>query len=342
MRYLILVLAACSAACGTSKPVPQAEPSPQPELVTRQSPPMEPRPARTAATRVDVEAEKLEEIKMLLQSEASSAEVVTTTQLQWEDRRQTWAVTHVRYPTRDMPESGFERAVDQAAIARCDEEFPDCVDELDSCQDAAYATCVRSAYRDSFVYMSSELAVECGVYEFSVYEERDEGLTLVDRRALDQMACDFDHFPQTPAATDIDADGGPELVYAWYSSAESLTRETFPRESIAVVDANELHIQFRFTADIRQPDATDDSAVTGMEIQDVDEDGFGDVVLHRVETHGYCPQTGWALGAELVVPSDEVTEEYPCEMFVTRSVATYDPGRDTWVSEEPEAAEETE
>lgn len=330
-KRIVTTLLLCAGCAST--PTPQPEPK-KTDLVTRPSEPLIEVPRRTAAKRVELTEAQRSTIDAALAAESDSNEIVNVTGLEWEDGRRTAAVAHVRYPPLDMPETAFESAVDEAALDRCEEQFAGCYEGEADCSTEAHEACVRSAYSDPFVYMSAHLGLDCGIYELSMYGLQDDP-RLLERTVLAEMVCDFDPNYSTPAARDIDGDGGPELVYA-YTHASPDRPDQFLVDSAVIIDANELAVQYRHTMSGTSDEQQDGGIVTGMEVFDENGDGYPDLVINQVQTRGYCPPVGWALGSDFVMSDDQIAEEPPCDLSVDRRVIPYDPQADAWRVPEPD------
>jgi hypothetical protein len=342
MKRAIWILA-LAAGCASTPRVQPDSPTDEPadrELVTRQSEPLVELPRRESAERFRLSDRELRDLDEALQAEADSNEIVVATGLEWEDGARTVAVAHVRYPPLDMPESAFDSAVDEAALDRCEEQFAGCYEGDTTCSQDAHEACVRSAYSDPFVYMSAHLGLDCGVYELSMFALNDQP-RLQERKVLGEMVCDFDPHYSSPAAKDLDGDGGAELVYAYtYASPERPDR--YLVDSAVIVDANALSVQYRHTMSAASDDQFDGGVVTGIEMVDETGDGYPDLVVNQVSTRGYCPPIGYALGPDFVLNDDELGEEPPCDMTVDRRVVPYDAEADAWIADESETEEPVE
>lgn len=321
----IATLVMFAAACGGS--TQRVEQTP---LITRPSEPMLPRPQRTSAVRVPITAEMELVIADMLAAEATSNEALAFTGLRWSDGRTTVAVAHVRYPHQDMTEEAVAATVDDARLEQCDIEHQDCLDSGENCREDAYEACMRSAYRDQYVYMSSHLGLECGVFELSTYELQGNAATLSDRRTLELLACDH-AVTGLPAATDLDGDGGPELTYVWSASRAAGWDDDMMVETVVIVDGNDLHEQLRLSQE-----ATEDDSVSmmGLATRDTDGDGFADLVASVVAQRGYCSGYGWSLDKRFVLPEDELVEDGACEVTIKQQKYPYDVSRDSWMPAE--------
>ncbi len=330
-RLMIVLFLFASVGC---TPNGRPDRTPTESLVTRQSEPLVARPQRLAATRFEATPDIDAAIAEMLGAESSSSEVVVATGLAWSDGRKTVAVSHIHFPPHDMTESDFAAAVDDDALERCDTEFQDCVDGADSCKEEAYEACIRSGYRNTFVYKSSHLGIDCGVLELSMYGVDGTQVTLLERRMLDAMVCDYDYTGAAPAAEDIDGDGGPELVYTWSASREDSWRpDEQGHATIVIVDANDFREQFRFSRNVAQ-DENDGENVTGLTTVDEDGDGLFDLRTSFLTTSGYCTGYGWALDSRFVLPEDATEEDPTCRIEIEQTTHTYDAARDSWMPDE--------
>jgi len=300
------------------------QPKPDQPLVTRKSEPFLPRVQRPAATRFSPTEMELVRLEEMLAVEAESNELVSAVGLQYAERRMV-VVAHVRYPPLEMEERAYEAAVNEEILTRCDEQFANCVEGEPGCDDAAYEGCIRTAYTDPFVYYASHLGMDCGVLELSRYDSLETGLRLQERRTIEEIVCDFDHLGNVPAATDLDGDGGPELVYTYSYSSIDRDREWIT-DALTIVDAEDLHIQARLT--VQEPlDTEYEASITSV---DTGSDGARDLVVDQVTMEQYCPPSGWALSSRFVLPEEPPSDGETCVMTVRRRVIPYDPEQDVW------------
>lgn len=327
----VLILSLLLVACGTAKAERTEKRQTEPQLVTRQMDPLEARPKRMGAVLGEVDESLEAAIGEMLRTEADSNEVFVTSGLTWADGTRSVIVVHVHFPPHDMTEADFRSTVDDATLQRCDTEFLDCVDGLESCEEDAYESCIRSAYRNSFVYMSSHIGIDCGVIELSSYQVEGSTPRLTDRRTLDPMACEPDFAGSAPSAQDIDGDGGPELSYTWSSTRDAgwVPQETM-RETLAIIDANDLTEQFRFSRNVTINEYGDLQDVVGLTPVDDDGDGLFDLRSSVVQTKGFCVGYGWALDARFMIPAEAAVDEASCQIEIEQTLHPYDPATDTW------------
>ena len=293
---------------------------------------MTPVPKRLSATAFEVDPDLETAIADAVARESESAEVVSLVGLGWIDGRRTVAAAHIHFPPQDMSEADYQATIDEDALQQCDERHPDCTDSGDSCDEDVYEGCIRSAYRNDFVYLSAHLGVDCGVLEVSMYDVASGTPALIERRPLDAMACDWDMQMIRPAANDIDGDGGPELVYTWGTTKPDDWRTSTALENVAILDANTLMSQFAIALDGEDPedDAEEVHRTASVQVLKRGGDGFFDLQLNAVRMNGFCPGYGWALDQRFVVTEDADVDDPQCALDITQTTYSYRPAVDTW------------
>lgn len=323
LTFCVIASIGLSLSCKAS-----VEEKPERELITRQSEPFVPRVKRPAADPFEVSDELYERVESVILSEADSNTVGHVVGLQYGADRVVIA-THMRYPASTMEEEGMDAAVDEEALARCDELFSSCAQGFDDCDDAAYDDCVRSAYSDPHVYASMHLGLSCAVMELSRFAATDDDLRLMERVILEELACDVQTSGYEPAAQDVDLDGGPELAFAYSFTGTALSEEGRYRNVLTIADAEDLHVQARLVVE----DAAVDSGerrLMNLTLDDRNGDGLPDLVTQQISTLGeYCPDSGWTTSPSLLRANAEDDVD-TCEMRVVERFIPYDPTRDVW------------